>query len=106
MGIVSKFGVVISTKMQKTIRVRVANTKIHPIVQKPVTFHKNFFAHDEKEEAVLGDLVRIDTGRKYSKMKTFVLVEIVKPASRYVEDDGTLHTQKQHASDINKSEPI
>ncbi|KAI8816804.1 uncharacterized protein EV422DRAFT_489700, partial [Fimicolochytrium jonesii] len=90
----SFIGEVIGTKMQKTIKVRVAKTRIHPVVQKPVVIHKNFLAHDEESTCVVGDVVRIDSCNKLSRRKFFTLGEIVKPAARYVDEEGVLHTQK------------
>ncbi|KNC98376.1 mitochondrial 37S ribosomal protein MRPS17 [Spizellomyces punctatus DAOM BR117] len=89
------YGEVIGTAMQKTIKVRVARPRIHPVVQKPITFHKTFLAHDEHERCVVGDWVRIDSCQKISKRKNFTLGEIVAPASRYTDADGKLHTQRQ-----------
>jgi small subunit ribosomal protein S17 len=67
----SRFGVVIGTHMQKTIKVRVEKVKMHPVVLKPIRYHVNFIAHDEKETAVVGDVVRIDESpRKISKTKS------------------------------------
>ncbi|KAI9331347.1 hypothetical protein BDR26DRAFT_824490 [Obelidium mucronatum] len=80
--------------MQKTIKVRVAKTRMHPVVLKPVTTHKNFLVHDAKEECVLGDWVQIDSCRKLSKTKNFELAAIVKPAERFLEKEtGILHSQ-------------
>ncbi|KAJ3113900.1 37S ribosomal protein S17 mitochondrial [Physocladia obscura] len=89
------FGLVVSAKlMQKTIKVRVARTKMHPTVLKPITTHKNFLVHDAKESCVVGDWVRIDACRKQSKNKNFKLGEIVHPAVRVVEPDtGVVHSQ-------------
>ncbi|KAJ3292805.1 mannosyl-oligosaccharide alpha-1,2-mannosidase [Rhizoclosmatium sp. JEL0117] len=89
------FGLVVGAKqMQKTIKVRVAKTKMHPVVLKPVTTHKNFLVHDGAEQCVVGDWVRIDSCRKFSKNKNFTLGEIVKPASRFFEQEtGILHSQ-------------
>ncbi|KAJ3014741.1 37S ribosomal protein S17 mitochondrial [Thoreauomyces humboldtii] len=88
-------GEVVGTKMQKTIKVRVAKVRIHPVIQKPVVSHKVFFAHDAKERCVVGDYVRIDSCNKISKHKNFTLGAIIKPARRFVDDDGKVHTQKQ-----------
>ncbi|KAJ3345006.1 hypothetical protein HDU91_007492 [Kappamyces sp. JEL0680] len=90
---VSKFGYVIGTAMQKTIKVRVENIKVHPVVQKPVRYHKNFLAHDETEQCVVGDYVRIDECAKLSKLKHFTLGEVVRPAKRVVDPFGKLHTE-------------
>ncbi|KAJ3064887.1 hypothetical protein HDU98_011756 [Podochytrium sp. JEL0797] len=89
------FGLVIGAKqMQKTIKVRVAKTRMHPVVMKPVTTHKNFLVHDGDEKCVVGDWVRIDSCRKFSKNKNFELGDIVKPAARFFEEEtGILHSQ-------------
>jgi ribosomal protein S17 len=89
----TKFGQVIGTKMQKTIKVRIENISIHPIVQKPVRTHKNFLVHDEEETCVVGDYVKIVKCNKLSKKKYFKLSEIIKPAQRFIDADGVLHTQ-------------
>ncbi|KAJ3113480.1 hypothetical protein HDU96_003347 [Phlyctochytrium bullatum] len=81
--------------MQRTIKVRVARPKFHPLVQKPVIYHKNFLAHDPNEECVVGDWVRIDACQKISKLKNFKLGEIIRKAARYTDEDGKLHTQAQ-----------
>ncbi|KAJ3079516.1 hypothetical protein HK102_003730 [Quaeritorhiza haematococci] len=92
----SFIGEVIGTAMMKTAKIRVARTRMHPIVQKPVTFHKNFLAHDETQRCVVGDIVRIDSCDKISKMKNFTVAEIVKPAARYVDPEtGNTYTQRQ-----------
>jgi ribosomal protein S17 len=54
----SFLGVVIGTKAQKTIKVRVERNVIHPIVMKNVVSHKNFLVHDPNEDCVVGDIVR------------------------------------------------
>ena len=45
-------------------------------------------AHDENEICVLGDYVRIDASKKWSKLKNFTLGEIVRPAQRVVDSAG------------------
>jgi ribosomal protein S17 len=54
----SFLGIVIGTKAQKTVKVRVERHNIHPIVMKNVVSHKNFLVHDPNEECVVGDQVR------------------------------------------------
>ncbi|KAI8914439.1 hypothetical protein EDD86DRAFT_87175 [Gorgonomyces haynaldii] len=90
----SKIGYVIGTKMQKTVKVRVEKIKIHPIIQKPVRYHKTFFAHDEEEKCVVGDFVQIDHCKKLSKMKNFTVGKILVPAQRVTDEHGTLHTAR------------
>lgn len=50
-------------------------------------------AHDEKEVCVVGDFVRIDASRKWSKNKNFKLGEIVRPAQRVMDAEGNLHSE-------------
>ncbi len=73
-------GTVISDKMDKTITVIVETKKTHPIYGKRVKYSKKFKAHDEKNEAKIGDTVVIMETRPLSATKRFRLVEIVKKA--------------------------
>jgi len=70
-------GEVVSDKMDKTIIVRVERRFRHPKFKKVVTQYKKFYAHDEKEEAKVGDRVRIEETRPLSKSKSWRLVEVV-----------------------------
>ncbi len=71
-------GIVVSDKMDKTIVVKVDSRQKHPLYGKTISKNKRFKAHDEKNECVNGDLVRIIECRPLSKDKTFRLVSIVK----------------------------
>ena len=66
--------------MQKTIVVEVNKVKMHPLYKKRYTVRKKYYAHDEKEEAKVGDIVRIRQTRPLSKLKRWRLVEIVEKA--------------------------
>ena len=70
-------GEVVSSKMQKTIVVSVKRRFPHPQFKKVVTSFKKFYAHDEKSEAKVGDIVRIEETRPLSRTKRWRLVEIV-----------------------------
>ncbi len=72
-----RVGNVISDKMNKTIVVRVERRFRHPRFKKVVTAYSKFYAHDEKNEAKVGDRVRIQETRPLSKTKSWRLVEIV-----------------------------
>src|SRR5512144_898403 len=76
-----RVGEVISNKMTKTIVVRVERRYPHPKFKKVVTGYKKFYAHDEKNEAKVGDRVRIEETRPISKTKRWRLVEIVERAT-------------------------
>ena len=70
-------GEVIANKMAKTIVVRVERRFQHPTFKKVVTSYKKLYAHDEKNEAKVGDRVRIEETRPISKTKRWRLVAIV-----------------------------
>lgn len=69
-------GVVVSAANDKTIVVSVAERKPHPVYKKMRTTTKKFHAHDENNEAGVGDTVTIMETRPLSKMKRWRLVEI------------------------------
>lgn len=73
-------GVVVSATNDKTIVVQVEQRKPHPVYKKMMTSTKKFHAHDENNEAGVGDTVRIMETRPLSKMKRWRLIEIVEKA--------------------------
>ncbi len=73
-------GVVISTKMDKTITVIAKFKEKHPIYGKFVSKTKKYHAHDEKNESNVGDTVKIMETRPLSKTKRWSLVEIIERA--------------------------
>lgn len=76
-----RVGDVISNKMAKTIVVRVERRFPHPLFKKVVTAYKKLCAHDEKAEARVGDVVRIEETRPLSKLKRWRLVAVVEKSS-------------------------
>ena len=72
-----RVGEVVSNRMTKTIVVRVQRRFQHPRFKKVVTRYKKFYAHDEKNEAQVGDHVRIEETRPLSKLKSWRLVAVV-----------------------------
>ena len=70
-------GVVVSDKNDKTIVVKVERRLRHPVLKKTVRLSKKYHAHDEKNEAKSGDVVRIQETRPLSKQKRWTLVEKV-----------------------------
>jgi small subunit ribosomal protein S17 len=72
-------GKVVSDKMDKTINVAVDRYRIVPKIRKRVRYTRKFMAHDEKEVAVIGDLVLITPCQRLSKRKHFMLTEILRP---------------------------
>ncbi len=73
-------GIVESVKMDKTIVVSVLRRVRHPKYGKFVHRTTKFYAHDEKNECGVGDVVRIMETRPLSKMKRWRLVEIIEKA--------------------------
>jgi small subunit ribosomal protein S17 len=73
-------GTVVSDKGDKTIVVKVDTIKAHPKYKKVVRRSKRFHAHDERNEAKLGDVVKIVETRPLSKTKNWRLAEIVEVA--------------------------
>ncbi len=73
-------GVVVSTKMDKSIVVAVKRKVKHPIYGKFINRTKNLMAHDEADSCNIGDTVRISETRPLSKNKTWRLVEIIERA--------------------------
>jgi len=71
-------GEVVSTKMQKTIVIEVTRKFSHPLYTRVMSRDKRFYAHDEKKEAHLGDIVRIEETRPLSKLKRWRLLDIVR----------------------------
>ncbi len=74
---VTKSGVVVSDKMDKTIVVRVQRQFKHPLYKKIVRRHKKFQAHDEKNECKIGDFVLIQESKPISRHKKWILNKII-----------------------------
>ena len=73
-------GIVVSSGMDKTIVVKVETVKVHPRYKKVIRRARKFHAHDERNEANVGDVVRIVETRPLSKTKNWRLAEIVEAA--------------------------
>lgn len=73
-------GLVTSEKMDKTIVVTIATKKMDRLYKKYVTRTKKYMAHDENNDAHVGDTVRIVECRPLSKNKCWRLAEIVERA--------------------------
>src|SRR5580658_8310010 len=72
-----RLGKVIAAKMAKTIVVEVQRRFPHPEYRKVITAYSKFYAHDEKSEAKVGDLVLIRETRPLSKLKRWRLTQVV-----------------------------
>jgi small subunit ribosomal protein S17 len=73
-------GVVTGAKNDKTIAVTVSTKRKDPLYAKRVVYSKKYYAHDEKNEAKIGDVVTIMACRPVSKTKRFRLISIDKKA--------------------------
>ena len=76
----TRVGVVVSDKMDKTIVVAVKDSVQHPLYKKILKRTKKFKAHDENNEAGIGDRVEIMETRKISKDVNWRLVKIIEKA--------------------------
>lgn len=71
-------GIVISNKMNKTVVIEVMRVYRHPLYGKIIRSKKKYMAHDEKGRCKVGDLIKIIETRPISKMKRWVVKEILK----------------------------
>ncbi len=75
-------GRVVSDKMDKTITVQVERSKRHPLYHKTIRIKRKFYAHDEANEARVGDVVEISSTRPLSRLKRWRLVQVLERAPR------------------------
>jgi len=73
-------GVVVSDKMDKTVRVQLNRRFLHPVYKKFVTKKKVFMAHDEANECHVGDVVQIVETRPLSRNKRWRVVSVITKA--------------------------
>lgn len=78
-------GLVSSDKRDKTITVSIENRETHPLYRKQYTKTRKYTAHDEKNEARLGDKVEIAPCRPLSKTKNYKLVKVLERSHGSVE---------------------
>ena len=76
----TRFGKVVSDKMEKTIVVAVETTMRHSLYKKTIKVTKKYKAHDENNQANVGDIVLIMETRPLSKEKSWRLVKVVEKA--------------------------
>lgn len=82
-----RVGIVLSNKMQKTIVVQIRRKARHPLYGKVIEKAVKFKVHDEKNQAKIGDRVRIEETRPLSKEKRWRLIEIIEHAVKSVADE-------------------
>jgi small subunit ribosomal protein S17 len=83
-------GTVSSSKVDKTIVVTVRERKTHPLYHKQYTVSKKFMAHDETNDAQLGDTVEIVETRPISRRKSHKLARVIERA-------GVTHKEEEQA---------
>lgn len=84
------YGSVTSDKGDKTIVITVRERRSHPIYKKQYTINTKFMAHDEKNEAKVGDMVTIVETKPLSARKRFRLERIIeRGGARFEETDAT-----------------
>ena len=76
----SRVGIVISDARDKTVTVEVVSQKTHPKYGKTLRVLKKFHAHDQQNDANLGDTVKIEETRPLSKTKRWRVSEVVERA--------------------------
>jgi small subunit ribosomal protein S17 len=81
MPVKERIGIVISSKMDKTIVVKIENRYPHPIYSKILVKTKKYLAHDEFDECNIGDQVLVEECRPLSKRKRWKLVKILSKSS-------------------------
>lgn len=95
-------GTVTSDKRDKTITVTIVNRETHPLYRKQYTKTRKYTAHDEKNEAHVGDRVQIAMTSPISKTKAYTLVKIIEKARGTVElkeDVNTVELPKKVGAD-------
>ena len=78
-------GTVTSDQRDKTITVSIQSRETHPLYRKQYTKTRKYTAHDEKNEAYVGDLVEIAETRPISKTKAYKLVKVIEKSRGRVE---------------------
>ena len=81
MPVKERVGIVVSTKMEKTIVVQVESRFPHPIYSKTMVKTKKYLVHDETGQCDLGDQVLVKETRPLSKRKRWALAEIISKSS-------------------------
>lgn len=76
----TRIGKVVSNKMQKSIVVSIERRVAHPLYKKYISRTTKLMAHDEKQQAGIGDVVKIMETRPLSRLKRWRLVEIIEKA--------------------------
>jgi small subunit ribosomal protein S17 len=96
-------GIVASDKADKTIVINIAVRKTHPLYKKQYTVNTKFMAHDEKNEAKVGDKVSVVECRPLSARKRFTLSKVLEHANvGFDEKDATADVAEEETSEEKK----
>jgi len=87
-------GVVVSNKTDKTIVIEIHTRKTHPIYKKQYSVTKKFMAHDEKNEAKIGDKVIVSETKPLSKRKRFTLTKVLSHSALSKEDKAIIEQEE------------
>ena len=91
-------GVVSSDKRDKTITVSIVSRETHPLYRKQFTKTRKYTAHDENNEAHLGDKVEITSCRPLSKTKSYTLVKVLEKSH------GTIELKEEVSGETSEGE--
>ena len=97
-------GTVSSNKTDKTIVVTVQTRKTHPLYRKQYTENTKFMAHDEKNEAQVGDKVEIIETRPISARKHFKLTRIIEKPKLREDNLAAIKSDEPVAKSVDKKE--
>jgi small subunit ribosomal protein S17 len=99
-------GTVVSDKSDKTIVISVAERKTHPLYKKQYTINTKFMAHDELNEAKVGDKVVIAESRPLSARKRFTLQQVIERGGvAFQETDATADVSEEEKTEPSKEAP-
>ena len=101
----TKVGRVVSDKMDKTIVVSVERLPRHPLYKRVIRLTTKFKAHDERNEARIGDTVRIVESRPLSATKRWRMVEIVARAGEHAGERDRRRGGGHHRGDPAAAHP-
>lgn len=97
-------GTVTSDRCDKTITVATSNRETHPLYRKQYTKTRKYTAHDEKNEAKIGDRVEIAATRPMSRTKAYTLVRVLERSHGAVElKDNVLKAELPEKEVANKT---
>jgi small subunit ribosomal protein S17 len=93
-------GVVSSDRADKTIIINVVTRRTHPLYKKQYTFNTKYMAHDEKNEAKVGDMVVITETKPLSRRKHYMLSKIVERGGvKFEETDAMADIPQEQIAD-------